>query len=129
MQSPSGKGGHGRPEEGAHIDLLLETASREPWTVLTVGGEIDAYTSPQLRTRLRDLIDRGSTDVLVDLEGVGFMDSTGLGVLVGALKRLREHEGRMALVCTQPPLLRILRITGLDQVFPLYESLDRAVAS
>jgi anti-sigma B factor antagonist len=111
------------------IDLLLETTSREPWTVLTVGGEIDAYTSPQLRTRLRDLIDRGSRDVLVDLEGVGFMDSTGLGVLVGALKRLREHEGRMALVCTQPPLLRILRITGLDQEFPMYESLDRAIAS
>ncbi len=116
-------------EEAVPIDLLLETTSREPWTVLSVHGEIDAYTSPQLRTELRDLIDRGSTAVLVDLEGVGFMDSTGLGVLVGALKRLREHEGRMALVCTQPPLLRILRITGLDQVFPLYESLDRALAS
>lgn len=117
------------PEEVVRIDLVLETTSREPWTVLSVQGEIDAYTSPQLRTKLRDLIDHGSTDVLVDLEGVGFMDSTGLGVLVGALKRLREHEGRMALVCTQPPLLRILRITGLDQVFPLYESLDRALAS
>jgi anti-sigma B factor antagonist len=116
-------------EEVVRIELSLETGTRDPWTVLTVHGEIDAYTSPQLRTRLRDLIDQGSLALLIDLEGVGFMDSTGLGVLVGALKHVREREGRIALVVTRPPLLRILRITGLDQVFPLFDSLDGAVAS
>ena len=111
------------------IDLALEIETRDPWTVMSVHGEIDAYTSPQLRSKLREVIDRGSLDLLIDLEGVGFMDSTGLGVLIGALKRLRERDGRVALVVTRPPLLRILRITGLDQVFTLYESLDGAVAS
>jgi len=111
------------------IDLALEIETRDPWTVVSVHGEIDAYTSPQLRSKLREVIDRGSLDLLIDLEGVGFMDSTGLGVLIGALKRLRERDGRVALVVTRPPLLRILRITGLDQVFTLYESLDGAVAS
>ena len=116
-------------KEVVRIDLALEIETRDPWTVVSVHGEIDAYTSPQLRSKLREVIDRGSLDLLIDLEGVGFMDSTGLGVLIGALKRLRDRDGRVALVVTRPPLLRILRITGLDQVFTLYESLDGAVAS
>src|SRR5439155_26551598 len=59
-------------KEVVRIDLALEIETRDPWTVVSVHGEIDAYTSPQLRSKLREVIDRGSLDLLIDLEGVGF---------------------------------------------------------
>ena len=66
---------------------------------------------------------------MIDLEGVDFLDSTGLGVLVGALKRVRSHEGTLALVCTQERLLKIFRITGLAKVFPIYDSVEAATSA
>jgi anti-sigma B factor antagonist len=85
--------------------------------VLAVRGEIDAFTSPMLRERLVSLMDGGHYQLVVDLEGVDFMDSTGLGVLVSCLKHAREHNGQLSLVCTSPQILRVLSITGLDRVF------------
>jgi anti-sigma B factor antagonist len=76
-----------------------------------------------------DLIQNGSHQVVVDLRGVEFMDSTGLGVLVGALKRLREQEGDLALVCTEGPVLKILTLTGLDRVFPIHRDVAEATGS
>jgi anti-sigma B factor antagonist len=66
--------------------------------------------------------------LVVDLERVDFLDSTGLGVLVGGLKRVRNHEGSLKLVCTQDKILKIFRITGLTKVFPIHDSIDDAVA-
>jgi anti-sigma B factor antagonist len=94
-----------------------------------VSGEIDLATAPQLREAVLDLIQNGSYQVLVDLRGVEFMDSTGLGVLVGALKRLREQEGDLALVCTEGPVLKILTLTGLDRVFPIHRDVAEATGS
>ena len=99
------------------------------WSVLEVGGEIDLATAPQLREAVLDLIQNGSHLVVVDLRGVEFMDSTGLGVLVGALKRLREQEGDLALVCTEGPVLKILALTGLDRVFPIHRDVAEATGS
>jgi anti-sigma B factor antagonist len=120
----SGKHG-GRAKEGAMaIELAFDTAARDGWEVLAVRGEIDAYTSPRLRERLTQLMEDGHYRVVVDLEGVEFMDSTGLGVLVSCLKRSREHQGDVALVCTAPQILRVLAITGLDRVFVVRESIE-----
>jgi anti-sigma B factor antagonist len=111
------------------MELSLSTRTVAGRKVLEVGGEIDVYTAPQLRERLIALVESGSRRVVVDLGRVEFLDSTGLGVLVGALKRLRGVGGELYLVCAQERLLKIFRITGLDRVFTLYASVDAAVAA
>ena len=95
-------------------------------TVIEVSGEIDVYTAPKLRERLVSLVESGNYRLIVDMEGVEFLDSTGLGVLVGGLKRVRAHDGWIDLVCTQGRILRIFRITGLNRVFNIYDSVDEA---
>lgn len=111
------------------MDLSLSTRTVSDHTVLQVGGEVDVYTAPRLRERLVELVEGGARKVVVDLARVEFLDSTGLGVLVGAHKRLRAAGGTLALVCAREPLLKIFRITALDQVFPLFESVDAATTA
>jgi anti-sigma B factor antagonist len=108
------------------MDLTLESSAAGERMVVAVGGEIDVYTAPKLRERLVELINSGHYHLVIDLEGVDFLDSTGLGVLVGALKRVRSHQGSLRLVCTQERLLKIFRITGLAKVFPIYDTVDEA---
>ena len=108
------------------MELSLATRTVGEHTVLEVGGEVDVYTAPRLRERLIELVDAGARDVVVDLERVEFLDSTGLGVLVGALKRLRTVHGTFGLVCAKEPLLKIFRITALDQVFPIFATVEAA---
>ncbi len=117
------------PEGVLAIDLVLDTSTQGTWEVLDVRGEVDAYTAPRLRERILELVNAGKYRIVANLEGVEFMDSTGLGVLVGGLKRVREHDGTLALVCTKPAVLRVLAITGLNEVFPLHQTVDEAVAS
>jgi anti-sigma B factor antagonist len=109
------------------VDLSLTTRSEGDSTVVVVGGEIDVYTAPKLREQLIDLVNAGKYHLVVDMEGVEFLDSTGLGVLVGGLKRVRAHDGTLRLVCTQERILKIFRITGLTKVFPIHDTVDDAV--
>ena len=112
------------------MELTLNVHSETPgFTVIEVSGEIDVYTAPKLREKLISLVEAGSYQLIVDMEGVEFLDSTGLGVLVGGLKRVRAHDGWIDLVCTQGRILRIFRITGLSRVFNIYESVAEAVAA
>ncbi|MFV2019148.1 STAS domain-containing protein [Micromonospora sp. LOL_023] len=108
------------------MELSLSTRTVGEHTVLEVGGEVDVYTAPRLRERLIELIDAGDRKIVVDLGRVDFLDSTGLGVLVGALKRLRPAGGTFGLVCDKEPLLKIFRITALDQVFPIFPTVEAA---
>ena len=110
------------------MELSLATRIIAGHTVLEVGGEVDVYTAPRLRERLVELVDGGARHVVVDLGRVDFLDSTGLGVLVGALKRLRAVNGSFGLVCSKEPLLKIFRITALDQVFPIFPSVENATS-
>lgn len=111
------------------MELGLEVdESRPPYAVLAVKGEVDVYTAPRLREKLVELVSQGKLKVIVDLEGVDFLDSTGLGVLVGGLKRLRSHDGDLELVCTQQRILKVFEITGLTKVFAIHDSVDAAVA-
>lgn len=120
-----------RHTEGTIMEQLgLEVdESRSPHIVLAVKGEVDVYTAPRLRERLVELVSQGHRRVVVDLEGVEFLDSTGLGVLVGGLKRLRSHDGDLDLVCTQSRILKVFEITGLTKVFSIYDSVDAATAA
>lgn len=110
------------------MDLTLSTRSQGDRTVLAVAGEVDVYTGPTLRDRISDLLDSGSHALVVDLGRVDFIDSTGLGVLVGALNRSRELGGTLHLVCAQERVLKLLRITGLDQVFVVLPSVEAVLA-
>lgn len=94
--------------------------------VLHVAGEVDVYTAPRLKVALTDAADRGCAPLIVDMEQVGFIDSSGLGVLVGALRRVKEAGGDLRLVCTRDNVVKIFRITGLDKVFSLFSSVEQA---
>jgi anti-sigma B factor antagonist len=111
------------------MDLDLNVRTEGEFAVLEVGGEIDVYTAPKLREKLIELVSDGAYHLVVDLEKVDFLDSTGLGVLVGGLKRVRNHDGSLQLVCTQEKILKIFRITGLTKVFPIHASVQDAMAA
>lgn len=110
------------------MDLTLATREIDGKTIVSVGGEVDVYTAPRLRDQLTDLVAGGAYHLVIDMEAVEFLDSTGLGVLVGGLKKVRSHDGSLHLVCTQERLLKIFRITGLAKVFVIHQSAADAVA-
>ena len=111
------------------MDLKLGHYNKDGIEVVDVEGEIDVYTAPRLRELLIDLVNKNNYQLVVNMEKVEFLDSTGLGVLVGAVKRVRAHEGSLDLVCTQERILKIFRITGLTKVFGIHETVDQAIAA
>jgi anti-sigma B factor antagonist len=111
------------------MELRTEVSEVRAWTVVTVHGEIDVATSPTLRERLIDLVNDGATRLVLDLEAVDFLDSTGLGTIVSVLKRVRTHGGDLRLVCTEARIRRLFEITGLDRAVPLHASLDDAISA
>ena len=109
-------------------DLHLETIG--PYgdcAVIKAGGEVDVHTAPALRAGIRDLVDKGVRHVIVDASAVTFIDSTGLGVLVGGLKRLHAHEGELALATNQERIVRLCQLTGLARYFPPYKTVADAI--
>lgn len=95
---------------------------QEPAQVVSLQGELDAFVAPELRERLRLAIEAASGgELVVDLAHVTFLDSTILGALVGALRRMRETGGDLRLVYPQHPADRIFELTGLDALFPAAE--------
>jgi anti-sigma B factor antagonist len=97
--------------------------------VIAVHGQADLNTAPALRDALTEAVDDGASALIVDLSDATFVDSMTLGVLLGAVKRLRPSGGRLAIVCTSPHIRRIFEITLLDRVFELHETLDGARAA
>jgi anti-sigma B factor antagonist len=111
------------------MELSVTSRERGDLTIVEVAGEVDVYTAAILREKLADLIDAEHTDLVVDLTGVGFLDSTGLGVLVGALKKIRGFGGRLQLVIDQEKVMKVFRITALTQVFTIHDSLEAALVA
>jgi anti-sigma B factor antagonist len=111
------------------MELGIDVRKAGSHSVVDVKGEIDVYTAPKLREKLIELVSEGSYDVVVNLEGVDFLDSTGLGVLVGALKRVKAHDGSLSLICTQDKILKIFKITGLTKVFSIHSSEPEATGT
>jgi anti-sigma B factor antagonist len=109
------------------VGFAVEHSTENDLTVVTVHGEIDVFTSPGLRETLLDLIDGGALHLLIDLGDVTFLDSTGLGVLVGAYHRLRARSGTMAFACATDRVQRVFRVTQLSKIFTLYPTLEEAV--
>lgn len=109
------------------MDLRIDVTERGDWSVLQVGGEIDIATAPRLREQLIRLVNDRRFNLVIDLEGVDFIDSTGLGVLIGALKRVKSHDGDLQLVATDSRILKVFEITQLDTIFQIHQSLDTVV--
>ena len=109
------------------MDLKLDHHSKDGIEIVDVEGEIDVYTAPRLRELLIELVNTGFYQLVVNMEKVEFLDSTGLGVLVGGLQRVRAHDGSLDLVCTQERILKIFRITGLTKVFGIHDTVDEAI--
>ena len=110
------------------IDISVETRTAGTWTVLDVEGEVDVFTAPKLREKIIALLDEGKDHLVVNLEKVLFMDSTGLGVLVGGLKRVKERNGELALSGAQGTVQRVLSVTGLNAVFPMHDTVEKATS-
>lgn len=110
------------------MDIGLDLHERNGYFVLAVSGEVDVATVPRMREQLHSLVAQGDNRIVVDLDAVDFLDSTGLGVLVGALKRVRSSGGDLQLICTQPRIRKVFEVTGLTKVFSIHDTLDEAVA-
>lgn len=106
----------------------VSVSERDGKSIVTAVGEVDVSSAPELRQRLRDQAD--GAFVIVDLTDVTFLDSTGLGVLVAALKRVRESSsgGELHLVVSRPQVTKVLEVTGLSSVFSIFGTLDEALA-
>jgi anti-sigma B factor antagonist len=124
-----GRDGGRRSRRETTIELQLTDRSAGDWTVLDIVGEVDLYTAPALRDRIASLVDGGVRTLVVNLQQVGFMDSSGLGVLIGELRRHKEHDGDLARVCPEGSTLKVLTVTGLDKVFRIHPDLASATAS
>jgi anti-sigma B factor antagonist len=110
------------------VDLSVQVAERGGWTVVLVGGEVDLTTAPKLREQLLRLIADGKRHLVVDLAGVDFCDSTGLGVLIGTAKRARADGGDVEVSGLTPGLVRLFELTRLDQAFAIHADLDAVPA-
>ena len=96
-------------------------------TVCRPAGELDAYTVCQFRDTLGGLAEEPR--LLIDLSDVPFMDSAGLGALIGGIRRARENDGEVVVACSRPTLTRLLHTTGFDRIVPVTESVDEALAA
>jgi anti-sigma B factor antagonist len=111
------------------VDLTTGVELHGDWTVVRVNGEVDIATAPRLREQLIELVADGHHRLVLDLDGVEFLDSTGLGVIVGALKRARSQGGDLRLVCTRPRLTKVFRLTALDRAMPLSATTEEAISA
>ena len=106
------------------MELTFGSRTHDGWTILSVAGELDLHTSPQLQRALSGAFDDGASHVALDLEDVPFMDSSSLGVIVGGSKLARERGGELALMSLQPSPAKVIALTGLDGVVRIVGTLD-----
>jgi anti-sigma B factor antagonist len=104
------------------------SAATRPWQVLPLTGDVDLGSAPALRQRLSELTEEAPSFLVIDLAGLDFIDSTGLGVLVGTLRRVRAAGGDVRLAAPRSGIARVFSVTGLDRVFSLYPTVDDAKA-
>jgi anti-sigma B factor antagonist len=109
--------------------FISEHVTDQDVRVIRVGGYVDFDVAPQLKKCIVHRIDTGDRQVVVDLSDAGFIDSTAIGVLVGALKRLNEVGGSLAVVCANENVRGIFDIVGLQNVIPLHSTRENAIAT
>jgi anti-sigma B factor antagonist len=106
---------------------MRRTALSDETALVELEGQIDLHTAPQLKEHLLAAIDEGAVNVIVDLSKTTFIDSMTLGVLLGAVKRLRPRGGQLRVICVDPSIRKIFEITLLDRVFSLHPTREQAL--
>jgi anti-sigma B factor antagonist len=107
---------------------VTSRASGEDTQVLDLEGEVDVYTAPTLRQVIVEQVDGGTKNLVINLENVQYLDSTGLGILIGGVKRLKEQGGSLRLAGPSARITRIFEITGLNKIFEVYATEADALA-
>ncbi len=108
------------------MSVTIHRREQAPWTVLRVGGDLDVVGAPEVRQAVVTAVSDGSRLVVLDLSALDFVDSFGIGAVVGALKRLRQRGGDLAVVCPVPRIRRVFEICDLDRILALHDSVDDA---
>ncbi len=106
--------------------LEINIEEKENYTLCQPTGELDAYTVVAFREALTKLAESDVSHLLIDLSEVPFMDSAGLGALIGGIRRTREADGAVAVACSRSALTRLLHTTGFDRIVPVADSLEEA---
>ncbi len=109
--------------------LTVSSSERDGWTVLALVGQLDVATAPNFREILQETQYSGEGRVVLDLSGLQFLDSFGLGVLVGGVKRARSHGGRLVLAGVNDRVAQVFELTGLDRALPFAPDVDGAIGS
>lgn len=111
------------------MKVLTRTGTKNGIKIVDIEGEIDVYTSMELKKELNGMIDNGSKKIIINLEKVNYMDSSGLGILVAILKRLKQEDGIMKLTKMNIGIKKIFEITKLTKFFEIYEDDEAALKS
>jgi len=107
--------------------LRIDVSTHDEWlVVVSLAGELDAYTAPQFREKLVEIVESGRAWVITDLTAVEYIDSVGLGILVGTAKRAGQHGGDIAVVCGRANLLRVFDVSGTRELLNVAPSLEEA---
>jgi anti-sigma B factor antagonist len=114
--------------EDLYMQLEIEIKAEDGRYVVIPRGEVDLVTQAQLKEAINELVVGGNVDIIVDLDETTFLDSTGLGALIGARRKTHAFMGSFAIVCTQERMLKLFRITSLDKVFAIRDSRAEALA-
>lgn len=129
---PGGSGevhrGLAAPVPFSAVQLVIRREQRPPWTVLSAFGDLDVAGAPELRQAVVAAVADGLVHIVLDLSAVDFVDSFGLGVVVGAVKRLRQRDGELAVVCPEPRVRRVFELCDLDRILPLHTSMEMVPA-
>ena len=126
MTGPSRSAGAAASPHSRPFVILVEELT-ESTVLLTVEGELDLYTAPRLKSELLRAMEEGARRIAIDLTKVGFMDSTGLGVLLAAQRR-HEEVVSFAIVCSDPEVRWIFEFSGTDRILALFHTLEEALA-
>ncbi len=109
--------------------FALDVSRRGSWTVVAVVGELELATAPRLRQAVVSAVGDGQIDIVLDLSGVDFVDSVGLGVVVSALKRVRGRQGRLVVAGARPRVRGLFELTRLDEIIELHPDVEAAMAA
>lgn len=109
------------------MDLQISVRKSDSTPIIELTGEVDAYTSARFREVMLDIIDTEGANLIIKMTDVEYIDSSGLGALVGGLKRATERNGKIVIVCDKPQVKKVFEITGLEKVFPIYDTEESAL--
>lgn len=101
------------------MDIKQEFKEKDKTWYISLDGEVDIYNAPELKDKLHKLIEEHPGDCVLNCGNLNYIDSTGLGVLISALRRVKEYDGRITITDLKPHIYKIFVITGLDKIFTI----------